>query len=228
MKKIAFEGGQTTLWKRTPKYGNFRKNMGQEFNFVNLDKIRIWIARGRIDPTKTITMQVLRDSGILGGGAVCPKNGIKLLAKNVQLFTNTPLPLQIEVTDASVAAQRAVEVAGGKVKLVWFNRLGLRAHFKPEKFPHGVANNGIPPQKKRIKYREYMEEYLAKNPQFADRLWMPPPKELTLKKWPFVDTLNRKDKRYNQYMGLDASFKITKNPVDREPILKDIAQKHQK
>jgi hypothetical protein len=43
-------------------------------------------------------------------------------------------PIHIQVSHASKTAQEAVERAGGKVELVYFNRRGLRAHLKPWKF----------------------------------------------------------------------------------------------
>ncbi len=43
-------------------------------------------------------------------------------------------PVHIEVSHVSATAKAAIEKAGGKVELVYFNRRGLRAHLKPFKF----------------------------------------------------------------------------------------------
>jgi len=172
LKKRGFEGGQTPLWKRTPKYGAKNVELRRELEYVNLGKVHQWVKLGRLDPTQTITMKLIRDCGLLGN--VCPKWGIKLLAKGSGAFWAKPMPLTIEVTEASEKAVEAVEAAGGKVKKVWFSRVAMRAHFKPHKYPIAIKHQGIPPQKKRARYREYMEEYLEANPQYKDKLWMPP------------------------------------------------------
>jgi len=175
LKKRGFEGGQTPLWRATPKYGHKNVNLRRTLEYVNLGKIHQWIELGRIDPAQPITMKLIRDCGLLGN--VCPKWGIKLLAKGSGAFWKSPHPLTIEVTAASEKAIEAVESNGGKVKKVWFSRVAMRAHFKPHKFPIPIKHQGIPPMTKRENFREYMEEYLEANPQYKDRLWMPPLEE---------------------------------------------------
>lgn len=173
LRKRGFEGGQTALWKRTPKVGHSLKGLAKKPDTVNLDKIHQWIKDGRIDPAQTITMKVIRDSGLLGN--TCPKWGIKLLGSGKKLFrSENKHPLKFEVSDVSKEANDAVEATGGEVKKVWFNRVSMRAHFKPHKFPIPIKHNGIPPPKKREKYRQYMEEYFEEFPEHKERLWMPP------------------------------------------------------
>lgn len=60
------------------------------------------------------------------------KDGVKLLSRGSSWFQ---AQLDIEVTQASEKAIEVVEAKGGKVTARYFNRLGLRAHRKPEKFP---------------------------------------------------------------------------------------------
>lgn len=165
------------MWKRTPKYGRPGvRNWQKTLDWVNLDKVHDWVTRGRLDPNQLITMKVLRDVGLIGRG--CPTWGVKLLVKDADFFEKNPMALKFEVSDASKAAQDQIERAGGSVKLVWFNRVTMRAHFKPEKYLIAPRNNGIPPMTKREKYREYMEEYIAKLPEeHQDKLWMAPKRE---------------------------------------------------
>lgn len=175
--KRGFEGGQTPLWKRTRKYGRSDHN-SKPLTIVNLDKVFMWIQRGRLDPTETITMKALKDCGLLGGSQ--PKWGVKLLngflhsRQKGDTFEKNPIPLTFEVTEVSDTAKQMIEEAGGKVKCTWFTPLAMRAHFQPWKFAIPMKSNGIPPPKKRSKYREYMEEYFEKNPQFREKVWMPP------------------------------------------------------
>lgn len=46
-------------------------------------------------------------------------------------------PIDIEVSQASTSALNAVQQTGGKIKLVYYNGVGMRAMLSPEKFaPH--------------------------------------------------------------------------------------------
>ena len=52
----------------------FRKNM--QLTPVNLDRLQYFIDSGRIDPNETITMRVMRMSGLVSGRI---SGGVKLL-----------------------------------------------------------------------------------------------------------------------------------------------------
>lgn len=95
---------------------------------------------------------------LLHSGAVGPSipHGVKLLASGYHTAKGSAvLPaLRIEVSDASESAKRAVEEAGGSVKLVWYNRLGLRYLLKPDKFERPPRREAVPPPKYRRKYEE--------------------------------------------------------------------------
>ena len=54
--------------------------------------------------------------------------------------------LHLRVTSASAAARAAVEQMGGQVETVYYNRLGLRAHLRPEKFDILPLNAAPPPR----------------------------------------------------------------------------------
>ena len=98
-------------------------------------------------------MRTLRDSGAIRATI---RHGVKLLASGYHKTKQSPPlpPLNIEVSDASASAKRAIEAAGGSVKLVWYNRLGLRHLLKPHKFEQPPRRAAIPPPKYRRKYLE--------------------------------------------------------------------------
>jgi large subunit ribosomal protein L15 len=75
---LGFEGGQTPLYQRIPKRG-FNNKWATPMHPLNVDRLQLFIDMGRIDPTHTITMKTLTDSGLLKTSRV--KHGVKLLAK---------------------------------------------------------------------------------------------------------------------------------------------------
>ena len=66
-------------------------------------------------------MKELRDCGCIAHNI---KKGVKLLSRGSQLVDR---PINIELTDASEKAKQAIAAKGGQVKIVYYNRLGLRA-----------------------------------------------------------------------------------------------------
>ena len=64
-------------------------------------------------------------------------------------------PLHVEVSRADELAKFALEQAGGSVKLVYFTRLGMRAHLYPERFAILPSAPSIPPPKKRHLFVPY-------------------------------------------------------------------------
>ena len=49
---LGFEGGQTPLWRRTPKVGPMPKMFARPLETLNLDKLQLWVDQGRIDATQ--------------------------------------------------------------------------------------------------------------------------------------------------------------------------------
>ena len=145
-----FIGGQTPLYQLLPKRG-FKQRDKRVLDTINLSKLQRWIAQQRIDASQTITMRTLRDSGAIGANI---RHGVKLLASGYHTAKHSPPlpPLHLEVSDASASAKRAIEAAGGTVKLVWHNRLGLRHLLKPHKFEQPPRREAIAPPKYRRKY----------------------------------------------------------------------------
>ncbi len=104
---LGFEGGQMPLYRRLPKRGFtniFRKNYAE----INLDRLQRAVDAGKIDATKPVTEEALRQAGLVNGRY----DGVRLLAKGELKAT-----LTIEVAGASKAAALAVEKAGGKLVL---------------------------------------------------------------------------------------------------------------
>jgi len=124
-----FEGGQTPLMRRIPKRG-FVNPFAMPLNELNLERVQMFIDQGRLDVSQPITMHTLYQAGVATGQI---KHGVKLLGRGSHLFV---APIHIEVTWASKTAIEAIERAGGSVKRVYYNRLGLRALLKPYKFDH--------------------------------------------------------------------------------------------
>lgn len=126
--KLGFEGGQTPLRRLLPRRG-FKNPFSLSFQPITLAKLAKYINAGRIDSSELITMKTLKDVGAIGKQI---EDGVKLLggsgAKDIQW------PIHVEVSRVTVPAKEAIEAAGGSVRRVHYNRLGLRALLKPEWF----------------------------------------------------------------------------------------------
>ena len=146
---IWYEGGQTQLWRKTPKYG-FRNVNQRPLNTINLSRVVHYICLGRIDPTKKITMKELKDSGAIRGRI---KHGVKLLAKWNKMVDRLGKKLDIEVTHSSRFARDAVRrVDGGDVKFQWYSQLGLRHLLKPGSLGHFTPKASVPPPRLQLRY----------------------------------------------------------------------------
>jgi large subunit ribosomal protein L15 len=151
--RLGFEGGQTPLQKRLPKI-NHHDPFARHLELLTLGRVQQWIDKGRIDPSKRITMYELVHSGC-----------IRRVKEGVLLQEGGPIaiPIDIEVTEATPGAAESVVKAGGRLTLAWYNRLGLRALIKPHKW----ASIGLPlprwarpPPKMEKRYPERTEKNL--------------------------------------------------------------------
>ncbi|KAL0635013.1 YmL10 [Maublancomyces gigas] len=95
---------------------------------LNLDKLQSWIDKGRIDPSKPITLKELVESRCLHG---TPKNGVKILAKGKEAFKT---PIDITVSRASQEAIKAIEAVGGKVTTRYFTKHSIKSVVYPSLF----------------------------------------------------------------------------------------------
>ncbi len=117
-----FEGGQMPIHRRLPKRG-FTNIFRKQFNAVNLGRVQQAIDAGQLDAGAPITVQALREAGVIRR----VRDGVRLLAKG-ELKTAA----QFEVTGVSAAAKQAVEQAGGSVKLVPLPKAAGKAEKAPE------------------------------------------------------------------------------------------------
>ncbi|KAL5836812.1 hypothetical protein ACOSQ3_013981 [Xanthoceras sorbifolium] len=125
--KFGFEGGQTPLRRRMPKRG-FKNPFSLTFQPVGLGKIAYLINAGKIDSHELITMKTLKDVGAIGKQI---EDGVRLMGRGAEKIK---WPIHLEVSRVTVRAKAAVEAAGGSVRKVHYNKLGLRALLKPEWF----------------------------------------------------------------------------------------------
>lgn len=122
-----FNGGQT---KNEVVHGErgFKNNFSIDLSKVNVDKVQEWINKGRLDPSKPITLRDLAKSRCIHG----VKEGVKLLAKNAEALTT---PINIIVSRASAAAIAAVEKAGGSVTTRYYTPSSIRRIMRSETSP---------------------------------------------------------------------------------------------
>ncbi|VVB18032.1 unnamed protein product [Arabis nemorensis] len=125
--KFGFEGGQTPLRRRLPKRG-FKNKLKLHFQPVGLGKIAKLINAGEIDSHELITMKTLKDVGAIGKQI---EDGVRLMGRGAD---EIKWPLHFEVSRVTVRAKEVVEAAGGSVRRVYYNKLGLKALLKPEWF----------------------------------------------------------------------------------------------
>jgi len=102
-----FEGGQMPLHRRLPKRG-FNNIFSKSHEIVNIGRLQAAIDAKKIDAKKAITVDVLKAAGLV----TKERDGVRLLAKG-----EITSKVTIEVAGASAAAIKAVEAAGGAVKL---------------------------------------------------------------------------------------------------------------
>jgi large subunit ribosomal protein L15 len=105
-KLATFQGGQMNILKRFPKFG-FVNPFAKKYSEINLGDIEKFIAAGKIDPSKEITIEILTESKILNR----KKDGLKVLGKGV-------LKSKVNIIAAkwSKGAEREIVKAGGTIR----------------------------------------------------------------------------------------------------------------
>jgi len=130
--RLGFEGGSTPLYLQVPKR-NYPKDL-RPLSPLSLFKLQHFIDQGRIDSNQPITIKSLWKSGILKR---TPRFGVRLTGAGAEYWK---AKVDIKVTKSDGRAADAILNRDGKLTLVYYNRLGLRAHLKPEKW----AERGMP------------------------------------------------------------------------------------
>lgn len=102
-----FEGGQMPLYRRLPKRG-FVNIFRKEIATVNFELVQQAIDRSTLDKTKTVTIEALKQAGLVRKGS----DYVKLLSKG-----DLKQGLQFEISAASASAIEKVKALGGNVKI---------------------------------------------------------------------------------------------------------------
>ncbi|MCX5494260.1 50S ribosomal protein L15 [Kaistia dalseonensis] len=103
-----FEGGQMPLHRRLPKRG-FNNIFAKDFNEVSLERIQVAIDAGRLDASKPVTVEALKEAGVVRR----IKDGVRLLGPG-----ELKLAVTFEIAGASKPALEAVEKSGGSIKVL--------------------------------------------------------------------------------------------------------------
>jgi large subunit ribosomal protein L15 len=103
-----FEGGQMPIHMRLPKRG-FNNPARLKFTEIRLDRLQLAIDEGKIDASGVINAEALVKSGVLRRS----RDGVRLLGNGA-----ITAKVQLEVAGATASAIKAVEAAGGSVKVL--------------------------------------------------------------------------------------------------------------
>lgn len=118
---LGSEDGQTCMLiavsskKRLTQMYRFAINLAP----VNLDRIQAWIDKGRLDPTKPITLRELSKSRCIHQA----KDGVKLLAKGKEELRSK---INIVVSRASAEAIKSIEETGGSVVTRFYSPFAIK------------------------------------------------------------------------------------------------------
>ena len=104
-KQATFQGGQMPIMRRFPKFG-FNNPFAKNYVTINLGDIEKFIASGKIDAGKEITLDTLFDAKILNRKL----DGLKVLGKG-----EIKTAVTIVADKWSKSAEAAVVKAGGKI-----------------------------------------------------------------------------------------------------------------
>lgn len=105
-KQATFQGGQMPILRRFPKFG-FNNPFHKEYATINLGDIEKFIASGKIDAKKEITLDSLMAAKIINR----KMSGLKVLAKG-----EIKSAINVVADKWSKAAEAAIVKAGGSIK----------------------------------------------------------------------------------------------------------------
>ena len=104
-KQATFQGGQMPILRRFPKFG-FNNPFHKEYATINLGDIEKFIAAGKIDASKEITLESLMAAKIINRKL----DGLKVLGKG-----EIKTAVKIVATKWSKSAEAAIVKAGGSI-----------------------------------------------------------------------------------------------------------------
>lgn len=102
-----FEGGQTPLVRRLPKFGFHNPNR-KTYEILNVDGLDALVEEGRIDPDAPVTAEVLAEAGVVEDG-----EPVKILGDG-----EIEHGLDLQVAAFSDSAREKIERAGGTATVV--------------------------------------------------------------------------------------------------------------
>ena len=105
-KQATFQGGQMPILRRFPKFG-FNNPFHKEYATINLGDIEKFIAAGKIDASKEITLESLMTAKIINRKL----DGLKVLAKG-----EIKSAINVVADKWSKSAEAAIVKAGGAIK----------------------------------------------------------------------------------------------------------------
>ena len=105
-KQAPFQGGQMPILRRFPKFG-FNNPFAKEYVTINLGDIEKFIAAGKIDATKEITIDSLMAAKVINRRL----DGLKILAKG-----EIKTAVNVVADKWSKTAEEAIVKAGGTIK----------------------------------------------------------------------------------------------------------------
>ena len=108
--RLGFEGGQTPLMRRLPKFDGFINRNRVEYDVVNVAVLEANFSSGDI-----VTSEVLRDRGLIRKA----RRPVKILAEG-----DIAKALTVRVEAASAAAVGKIEAAGGTVDVAGPEKTG--------------------------------------------------------------------------------------------------------
>lgn len=119
-----------------------------------------------------------------------PKFGVKVIGNDKVLTEG----LRLEVTEVSQGAKASVVAAGGKATTVYYNRLGLRALLRPDKYEkkgRALPRPAKPPPRLRERF-DVVPDRIHDGPIREPRPAYPPPTELQMERHTKVESLNQR------------------------------------
>jgi len=105
-RKLGFEGGQMPLQRRIPKFG-FKNINRKEYQAVNLDALQSLVDNKKVKK-KTIDINTLIENRLVG------KNDLVKILGRGELNS----PVKVEAHKFSESSKKAIEKAGGEIKIV--------------------------------------------------------------------------------------------------------------
>ena len=106
--RLGFEGGQNPIYRRMPKRG-FTNKFKKEVFIISTSQINDFIAAGKIDPSKVIDYDYLKELAIIKGSY----DAIKILATD-----DLSHKINFKVNSVSEKAKQIIEAVGGSIEII--------------------------------------------------------------------------------------------------------------